>query len=254
MEYPGADVYTPSRFRVEWGPIFHRGRLDGTARVLMIGQDPAQHEAIVRRILVGEAGRRVQGFLAKLGITKSYAMINAFIYSVYGGALVRDRRNPQLVGYRNRWLDAFLVAGKIEAVVSLGKHADEAWHMWKETPSGKVCDVSYATITHPTAPESSSKNDRTKLVSNTKKMLQNWNAGLRSLAPSVEHPDTPTPLILYEDSFGEGEKLDIPERDYPAGLPFWMREGDCWAKRVGDTHIKKRGNITLTIPKQYVQI
>lgn len=43
------------------GPIFHRGRLDGSARILVIGQDPAQHETIVRRILVGEAGRRVQG-------------------------------------------------------------------------------------------------------------------------------------------------------------------------------------------------
>ena len=68
-DYPGADVYPPDQFRVEWGPIFHRGRLDGSARVLVIGQDPAQHETIVRRILVGEAGRRLQGLLAKLGIT-----------------------------------------------------------------------------------------------------------------------------------------------------------------------------------------
>jgi uncharacterized protein (DUF427 family) len=37
---------------VEWGPVFHRGRLDGTARVLVIGQDPAAHEAVARRIPV----------------------------------------------------------------------------------------------------------------------------------------------------------------------------------------------------------
>jgi hypothetical protein len=35
---------------MEWGPILHRGRLDGTARILVIGQDPAQHETVVRRI------------------------------------------------------------------------------------------------------------------------------------------------------------------------------------------------------------
>ena len=29
LEYPGADVYPPADFRVEWGPIFHRGRMDG---------------------------------------------------------------------------------------------------------------------------------------------------------------------------------------------------------------------------------
>ena len=45
-EYPGADVYPSNQFRLEWGPIFHRGRLDGSARVLIIGQDPAQHEAL----------------------------------------------------------------------------------------------------------------------------------------------------------------------------------------------------------------
>ena len=77
----GADIYPADGFRVEWGPIFHRGRLDGS-RVLVIGQDPAQHESIVRRILVGEAGQRCQGFLAKLGITQSYVMVNTFLYSV----------------------------------------------------------------------------------------------------------------------------------------------------------------------------
>lgn len=49
-DYPEADVYPPNQFGVEWGPIFHRERRDGSARVLIIGQDPAQHEAIVRRI------------------------------------------------------------------------------------------------------------------------------------------------------------------------------------------------------------
>ena len=69
--YPGSDVYPPASFRVEWGPIFHRGRLDGSARLLVIGQDPAQSEAVVRRILVGEAGHRTQGLMAKLGFTRS---------------------------------------------------------------------------------------------------------------------------------------------------------------------------------------
>jgi hypothetical protein len=103
-EYPGDDVYPASQFRVEWGPIFHRGRLDGSARVLVIGQDPAQHETIVRRILVGEAGRRLQGFLAKLGITRSYVLVNTFLYSVYGSVRSATRRDPALVGYRSSWL------------------------------------------------------------------------------------------------------------------------------------------------------
>src|SRR3954468_22779495 len=83
-EAPGPLVFPSSAFRVEWGPIFHRGRLDGTARILCIGQDPAQHETVVRRILVGTAGHRVQGFIAKLGLDRSYALVNTFLYSVYG--------------------------------------------------------------------------------------------------------------------------------------------------------------------------
>ena len=55
-DFPDESAYPIDDFRVEWGPVFHRGRLDGTARVLVIGQDPAAHEAIARRILVGEAG------------------------------------------------------------------------------------------------------------------------------------------------------------------------------------------------------
>src|SRR5574341_803144 len=69
-----------ARFRMAWGPIFYRGRLDGSAKVIVIGQDPAADEDIARRILVGVAGQRVQGFLKKLGLTRSYAMINAFLY------------------------------------------------------------------------------------------------------------------------------------------------------------------------------
>jgi uracil-DNA glycosylase len=50
-DYPGAETYPADDFRVEWGPVFHRGRLDGSARVVVVGQDPAQHEVIARRIL-----------------------------------------------------------------------------------------------------------------------------------------------------------------------------------------------------------
>src|SRR5688572_9740660 len=117
--YPESDVYPSSQFRVEWGPIFHRGRLDGSARVLVIGQDPAQHESVIRRILVGEAGRRVQGFLAKLGITHSYVFINAYLYSVYGSVRAKTRRAPPLLAYRNRWLDALLLDRKVEGVLAL---------------------------------------------------------------------------------------------------------------------------------------
>jgi hypothetical protein len=84
QEVPDTSVFPTKDFRTEWGPVFHRGRLDGSARVLVVGQDPAQHEVIARRTLVGGAGHRIQGFIEKLGLTRSYVMVNTFVYSVYG--------------------------------------------------------------------------------------------------------------------------------------------------------------------------
>jgi hypothetical protein len=252
-DYPGADVYPPGQFRTEWGPIFHRGRLDGTARVLVLGQDPAQHETIVRRILVGEAGRRVQGLLARLGIVRSYVYVNTFLYSVYGSVKARTRRAPALIDYRNRWLQALLAAGRIEAVLALGQAADEAWQFWLASPAAQASPpMTYAAVTHPTQPESFSRRDKTKLAAATAKLLANWNAALQLIAPSVQHPDVPTVLQPFGDAWAEGDRLPIPAFDFPAGLPAWMHEQDGWARRSGPDELAKRRNITLTVPRGVV--
>jgi uracil-DNA glycosylase len=248
MNYPGSDVYVPDQFRVEWGPIFHRGRLDGSARVLVIGQDPAQHETIVRRVLVGEAGKRLQGLLGKLGMTASYVIINTFLYSVYGSVKAATARDPELIAYRNSWLDALVIGQKVEAVIALGTAANAAWQAWKETSSGKTFNVAYAPVTHPTEPESSSKNDKKKLAEATKKLLENWNSGLQAILPSVKHPDVATALVPYGDTWMAGDRPSIPEGDMPAGLPSWMHEQDGWAARFGTDAMAKRRNITITVP------
>ena len=251
-EYPEADVYPSDQFRTEWGPIFHRGRLDGSARMLVIGQDPAQHETVIRRILVGEAGWRVQGLLGKLGVTQSYVFINAYLYSVYGSVKAKTRKDPELIAYRNRWLNALLVGGHIEAVLALGTAADEAWQFWKATPVAQSLKVAYAAVTHPTQPESSSRGDKAKLAAATKKLLQDWNKALQVLSASILHPDVPTPLALYGETWAEGDRVAIPEFDLPAGLPAWMHEQDGWVRRVGANDLAKRRNITITITKGIV--
>jgi hypothetical protein len=251
-DYPGPETYPASQFRIEWGPIFHRGRLDGSARVLVIGQDPAQHETVARRILVGEAGRRAQGFLAKLGVTRSYVFINTFLYSVYGSVRAATRRGTGLVGYRNRWIDAIMAGQNVEAVVTMGKFAAEAWQMWKATPAGQASNAPAAALIHPTQPESSGEGDKARIAAATKAMLANWNAGLLLLAPAVQHPDQAVQLALYGDGFKEGDRPPIPEFDMPAGLPVWMHAQDGWAKRVGKDLLAKRRNITITVPRGIV--
>jgi hypothetical protein len=65
--------YAPyeEHFWYDWGPVFYRGRLDGSARVLCVASDPGPTERVAMRTLVGDAGQRVQGFLAKIGLTRS---------------------------------------------------------------------------------------------------------------------------------------------------------------------------------------
>lgn len=248
-EYPGPDVYPAGDFRVEWGPVFHRGRLDGSAQLLLIGQDPAESEAIVRRILVGEAGHRVQGLIAKLGITRSYVAINTYLYSVYGQRAAEEyARNDDVAGYRARWLDAIFAANRIDAVIALGRLADTAWQAWKQTPAGASVTPAYEHVTHPTAPESTAHGDRAKLATAISAMLDNWNGALERLHP-LPQADAPGPLVPYGASFTADERREIPELDLPPGLPAWTRSPHAWADRVGATAEEKRRNITVTVPR-----
>ena len=139
QEYPDDTVFSGADgFRSLWGPIFYRGRANGTARLLVIGQDPAQTEAVTRRILSGQAGRRVQGFVEKLGYSQSYLMINAFLYGIHDQSMALPHLNdPDILAYRNKWLEAAFAPGKIEAVVTFGTPAFNAWTAFTATPVGQ---------------------------------------------------------------------------------------------------------------------
>jgi hypothetical protein len=248
VDFPDESVYPQDSFRVEWGPVFHRGRLDGSARVLILGQDPATHEAIARRILVGEAGQRTQGLLARLGIDRSYVFINTFLYSVYGQAGgSRHIKDPAITHYRNRWIDAILADQPIEAIITLGQLADTAYQQWRATPTGVASTAAYATIRHPTYPESASRSGQTTKGEAFAKLCDSWNQALQKLKPIIT-PDSPTPLVLYGSTITHEDLAPIPSRDLPAGMPDWMGALDAWAVRTGDTPQMKRATITVAVP------
>jgi hypothetical protein len=250
QEVPDQTVFPTKDFRTEWGPVFHRGRLDGSARLLMIGQDPAQHEIIARRALVGGAGHRVQGFLAKLGLLRSYVMINTFVYSVFGqGGGTKHKNDIAIATYRNRWFDA-LLPGQVKGVVAFGQLADAAWQTWKSTPKGASFSGLFQAVTHPTQPESSSQGNAAKKKAATTKMLQGWNAALQALNPVII-ADVAQPLVLYGSAFLPSELPDIPQEDFAAGSPAWMCGNADWARRTGVDAKLKRVTITVTIPKAF---
>jgi 5-methylthioadenosine/S-adenosylhomocysteine deaminase len=249
-DYPGTDAYDPGDFRVEWGPIFHRGRLDGTARILVIGQDPAQNENIVRRILVGVAGQRAQGLLRKLGMTTSYVLVNTYLYSVYSKTAAQHyASHAGIVAYRNRWISAILAASPIEAVLALGSLAQGAWSKWKSAnPGNAKRNLPFAHVTHPTQPESSSGSDPSKLATATAALLKNWNDAIAKLTPAIGHPDAAPLGATYGTTWQDADIVAIPDADLPAGIPDWMGNSDRWAVRAGATAAARRANITITVP------
>jgi hypothetical protein len=249
-EYPGPEAYPPENFRVEWGPIFHRGRLDGSAKVLVIGQDPGQHESIARRCMVGEAGQRAQGFLSKLGITESYVIINAYLYSVYGQPSRAEVAavEPHIAPYRERWLDALLLDAPVQAVVAFGELAARAFSDWQGDPPGKRPDLIVKKLFHPTYPEGSTRQHPEKKPEATKKMLAQWNQALTQLHGALTDPDVDVTLALYAEQFKDSEKVAIPEADMPAGAPPWMRSLNTWAQRLGADAEEKRATVEVKIP------
>jgi hypothetical protein len=195
------------RFRLEWGPIFYRGRTDGTARVLVVGQDAASEEDVARRVLVGSSGRRVQGFLEKVGITRSYVMVNAFLYSVTGqfdDELRAISEDPAYLAYRNAVFD-HLAAPGLEAVVAFGAAAHHAVSAW---PGGSGLFV--ARPLHPS-------------FRDTEGLLASW----RYWVPRVRTNVTPDPdgsqaAPNYGNSFRTSELPPIPARDLPFAMPAWF--------------------------------
>jgi uracil-DNA glycosylase len=255
-EAPGADVYPPADFRVEWGPVFHRGRLDGTARILIVGQDPGQHEAIARRILVGEAGQRTQGFLAKLGIDRDYVMINTYLYSVYGQHGGEEHADdPAIAGPRERWLDALFATSPIEAVISFGHLGRIAFERWRDGAGAAHAGVPFEPLTHPTQPEAVARQGSGKRAEAMLAMLAQWNGALERLAPVLGA----APPIPYGDDMTSEDRSPIPAFDLPAGSPPWFSSLRQWASReaigeFGDDDDAardeaKRATIVVTVPR-----
>lgn len=252
-DYPGPETYGQGDFRVEWGPVFHRGRLDGTARVLVLGQDPATHETISRRILVGEAGQRAQGLLAKLGVTSSYVMVNVYLYSVFGqSAGYRNLKDAAIAEYRHRWLDALLLGSDVTAVVAFGTLAHRAFGVWADSSperGERAEGLHVAKLRHPTYAEGSARASGRPLEDTTAEQLADWNERFGELAAALQAPVTPG-APAYGSAWAAGDLVEIPEADLPPGAPAWWRQVEPWSVRDGVDAQEKRATIKVIVPKE----
>lgn len=208
-------------FWYDWGPVFYRGRLDGTARVICIASDPGPTECLVRRTLVGDAGQRVQGFLAKLGLTRSYVCVNAFAYALFPSQAKNAEPlllDAQQAAWRNGVLDELVQLGKPEVVIAFGREAQLAVDSW---PGGGGLHVEK--IPHPSSHDE-------------KDLLTKWSASVAKLRNLVTtDPGGNVQGPNYGATFLESDYAPIPRLDLPFGTPNWIGD-DAWGRKASPRH------------------
>jgi uracil-DNA glycosylase len=207
-------------FWYDWGPVFYRGRLDGSARVLGIASDPGPTERIACRTLVGDAGQRVQGFLAKLGLTRSYLLVNAYAYALLPSKAPQARPLLSEAAHRG-WRNAFYddaTGPELQAIVAFGAEARAALELWTTRP-----DVPTFEVPHP------SSRDAARLV-------DEWRAAVQQLRAVVTPDPDGTPVAPnYGSSFRQSDYARVPPRDLPFGVPVWLGD-DAWGRTARPRH------------------
>jgi uracil-DNA glycosylase len=142
----GQAVLGREAFRWHFGPMFFRGRLDGSARVVVVGQEGAQDESLAHRSFTGGTGARMQHFLRHLGIDRSYVFLNTFVYPIFGQynddlrPLAQDARSP-IVAHRHRILDKVVSGGgDVRLMIGVGRAAKETVATWIASRGGGAAD------------------------------------------------------------------------------------------------------------------
>jgi hypothetical protein len=206
--------HSSGRFRVDFGPALYRGRLDRTARVLVVGQDPATDETIAGRAFVGLSGQRVQQLLHKVGIERSYLMLNTFLYGVRGqfdDELRAISLEPEIQGYREQLFSAALEESPIELILTVGsgaRHAVDAW-----APANARVHV-----VHPGADDAL--------------IVQSWNQALAAITARVD-PDAGAAVDTapYALPLGDAHRMDIPRFDLAFGVAPTLGTGGTHSHR-----------------------
>lgn len=191
-----------------------------SGRLLCVASDPGPTERIACRTLVGDAGQRVQGFLTKLGLTRSYALVNAFAYALLPSrsmSAIPMLSEPDHLAWRNALLDK-ITGPQLQAVVAFGLQARLAVGLWDSKP-----DVPVFEVPHPSSRD-------------PKKLVDAWRAAIIELRGIVTpDPDGDPTGPNYGAKLSEADYAPIPPRDLPFGVPDWLGD-DNWGRTARPKH------------------
>jgi uracil-DNA glycosylase len=185
--------------------------------VLCLGSDPGPTERIAGRVLVGDAGQRVQGFLAKLGLTRSYVCLNAFPWALFphdADHAPEMLADPAQLDWRNRLYD-MVRSPDLQAVVAFGAVARAALALWPGRAGLAIEEVPHPSSHDPVA------------------LITAWRDAIDTLRRVVTpDPDGDPTLANYGAAFAESDHRAIPRDDLPFGVPSFLGH-DAWNRAAG---------------------
>jgi hypothetical protein len=228
-----SEVGDPATFWYAFGPVFYRGRLDGSARVLGIASDPGPSECLpfARRTLIGDSGQKTQGFLTKLGLTRSYVLVNAFAVALHPGQKTKGldvlRTNAAIRTSRHALYDGLLASGPLQAIVAFGDVAHLAYDLWSDANPAVKAIPSFK-LAHPAAVDrSGSGNDAA---------LNAWTQAITTLRTIVTpDPDGDPSVPNFGAYFTELDYARIPRWDFPTTAPTYVGD-DSWGRAATPRH------------------
>ena len=227
------EVGDPTTFWYAFGPVLYRGRLDGSARVLCIASDPGPSECLpfARRTLIGDSGQKTQGFLSKLGLRRSYVLVNAFAVAMRPSKKTSGlrvlRTNAAIMAARHGLYDRLLGGTKLQAIIAFGEIAQAAYDVWAlSNPDVKA--VRSFKLAHPAAVDRDASGDD--------EALRGWAKAIKSLraivTPDIDgDPKSPN----FGDYFTEIDYARIPRWDLPSAAPIYVGD-DSWGRAASPRH------------------
>jgi hypothetical protein len=200
---------------------------------LCIASDPGPTECLpfIRRTLVGDSGQKTQGFLAKLGLTRSYVLVNAFAVAMRPSKKTKGlnalKTNATLRAARHGLYDRLLAGGALQAVVAFGDVAHKAYDLWAAS-NPAVNAVPNFKLAHPAAV------DRTESGNDT--ALKGWGKAVTDLRAIVT-PDAGGSASgpNFGNYFTEVDYVRIPRWDLPPMAPGYSGD-DSWGRAANPRH------------------
>jgi uracil-DNA glycosylase len=186
---PGAATYG--------GGALYRGRFTGV-RVLVLADQAGHDDLLWGRAFTGEAGQRLQGLLAALGITRSYLVLRTLPVDTAGlpaGKVWSLADRPDVVALHRAVTGRVLDDNQVVVVVTVGPHAERI--------AGRL-DLDGQPVV--ALPPWSATGARAEWVRAHER--------LRSLGIPIDQP--PTAAVW------DGERAQIPRADLPFGVPRWQ--------------------------------